>query len=110
MEFLLGEGALLRKWHLVNWNQVCLSKEKGGLDMRKLNLMNKAFLGKWISRFSMEEEAAWRNCVRVTYGIAKKGGSPNTLAVVIGLVFGKIFPRSLISLSKIVDSDWAMVT
>lgn len=47
-EFLLGEGALLRKWHLVNWNQVCLSKEKGGLDIRKLNLMNKALLGKWI--------------------------------------------------------------
>ena len=47
-DFLWGGGNLERKVHLVNWEVVCVDKNKGGLGLRKLALLNKASLGKWI--------------------------------------------------------------
>ena len=47
-DFLWGMGSLERKVHLINWEVVCTQKEKGGLGIRKINLLNKALLGKWI--------------------------------------------------------------
>ena len=47
-DFLWEGGNLERKVHLVNWEVVCAEKEKGGLGLRKLVLLNKALLGKWI--------------------------------------------------------------
>ncbi|RVW62007.1 hypothetical protein CK203_062401 [Vitis vinifera] len=34
------------KIHLVNWEVVCTDKDKGGLGLRKLTMLNKALLGK----------------------------------------------------------------
>ena len=47
-DFLWGRGNMERKAHLVNWEMVCAGKEKGGLGLRKLVLLNKALLGKWV--------------------------------------------------------------
>ena len=38
-DFLLGGGNLKRIIHLVSWNAVCLSKEKGGLGIRSLTTL-----------------------------------------------------------------------
>ena len=46
-EFLWGGGALDRKIHNVNWKIVSLSRDRGGLGIRKLSSLNKALLGKW---------------------------------------------------------------
>ena len=35
------------KAHLINWKVVCSPKEEGGLGIRKIDLLNKALLGKW---------------------------------------------------------------
>ena len=47
-DFLWRGGNLEKKGHVVNWEVVCAVKEKGGLGLRKLTLLNKALLGKWL--------------------------------------------------------------
>ncbi|RVX18958.1 Transposon TX1 uncharacterized 149 kDa protein [Vitis vinifera] len=67
-DFLWGGGSLERKIHLINWAVVCTQKESGGLGIRKIDLLNKALLGKWIWRFAIEEDFFWRKVVGVKYG------------------------------------------
>ena len=47
-DFLWGGGNMEGKIHLVKWEVVCTDKDKGGLGLRKLAMLNKALLGKWI--------------------------------------------------------------
>ena len=49
-DFLWGGGSSERKIHLINWDLVCQSKEKGGLGIRNLTNFNSALLGKWCWR------------------------------------------------------------
>ena len=67
-DFLWGEGNMERKVHLVKWEVVCTDKEKGGLGLRKLALLNKALLGKWIWRYACEKNILWRQVIKVKYG------------------------------------------
>lgn len=72
-DFLGGGGKLERKTHLVNWSMICLSREKGGLEIYNLSTLNKALLGKWNWRFGTTENPAWRKVIFLKYG-AKEGG------------------------------------
>ena len=67
-DFLWGGGSMERKIHLINWEVVCSQKESGGLGIRKIDLLNKALLGKWIRRFGCEKDMFWRKVVGVKYG------------------------------------------
>ncbi|RVW79961.1 hypothetical protein CK203_047500 [Vitis vinifera] len=62
-DFLWGGGNLERKAHLVKWEVVCGNKEKGGLGIRKLTLLNKALLGKCIWRFACDKELFGSKCL-----------------------------------------------
>ncbi|RVW13676.1 putative ribonuclease H protein [Vitis vinifera] len=51
-DFFVGRGKLEGKIHLVKWEVVCTDKDKGGLGLRKLALLNQSFTwqakeGKW---------------------------------------------------------------
>ena len=77
-KFPWGGGNLERKIHLVKWDIVCSSKVKGGLGIRSLLNFNKALLGKWNWRFSMEENSVWRNIMSLKYGMEDGGWFSNT--------------------------------
>ena len=47
---------------------VCADKEKGWLGLRKLALLNKALLGKWIWRFACDKENLWKQVLVAKYG------------------------------------------
>ena len=67
-DFLWGGGNGEKKAHLVNWEVVCVDKEKGGLGLRKLARLNKALLGKWIWRFACAKEELWKKVLEAKYG------------------------------------------
>ena len=67
-DLLWGRGNLERKTYLVNWEVVCADKEKGGLGLRKLVLLNKALLGKWIWRFACDKENLGKQVILAKYG------------------------------------------
>ena len=56
------------KAHLINWEVVCNLKEEGGLGIRKIDLLNKALLGKWIWRYAYEKDNLWKRVIGVKYG------------------------------------------
>ena len=64
----LGGGSLEGKAHLINWKLVCSPKEEGGLGIRKIDLLNKALLGKWIWRYAYEKDNLWKTVIGVKYG------------------------------------------
>ncbi|RVX02972.1 Ras-related protein RGP1 [Vitis vinifera] len=57
-----------RKAHLVSWEKVCVSKEKGGLGLRKIVQLNKALLGKWVWRFARAKDEMWKRVLVAKYG------------------------------------------
>ena len=90
-DFLWGGGSLERKVHLINWEVVCTQKEKGGLGIRKIDLLNKALLGKWIWRFAFEKDNLWKKVIGVKYGKRALGGGLMKLAGRLEWGFGRRF-------------------
>lgn len=54
-DFLWRGGVDDRGLNLVAWDIVCSLKSCGGLGLRRLSLMNKALICKWLWRFGVEE-------------------------------------------------------
>ena len=55
------------KIHLVNWEVVCTDKDKGGLGLRKLAMLNKVLLGKWLWRYACDKDNLWKQVITVKY-------------------------------------------
>lgn len=68
--FLWGTSQEAKRYHLLAWEQVCLSKEWGGLGIIRIREMNNALLTKWIWRLGNE---LWRKIIIGKYGIDKMG-------------------------------------
>ncbi|RVX23795.1 LINE-1 reverse transcriptase-like [Vitis vinifera] len=43
-------------------------KDEGGLGIRKIDLLNKALLGKWVWRYVYEKDNLWKTVIGVKYG------------------------------------------
>ncbi|RVW86416.1 Transposon TX1 uncharacterized 149 kDa protein [Vitis vinifera] len=50
------------------WEKVCVSKEKGGLGLRRIVQLNKALLGKWVWRFARAKDEMWKRVLVAKYG------------------------------------------
>ena len=72
-DFLWGGGSTVRKIHLLSWNSISQGKEKGGLGIRRLDLLNRALLGKWAWMFVVKGNYIWRSCINTKYG-SQNGG------------------------------------
>ena len=66
--FLWGGIGDKAKFHLVKWATVCSPISLGGLGIRKVRLFNATLLGKWLWRFGIENDALWRQVIKVKYG------------------------------------------
>ena len=69
----MGGDSETRKIHLVNFRTVSQAKSKGGLGLRNLNFLNRALLGKWVWRFTVEESSTWKVCISTKYGTEAGG-------------------------------------
>ena len=67
-DFLWERGNLEKKAHLVDWEVACADKEKGRLGLRKLALLNKALLDKWLWRLACIKEDLWKQVLMAKYG------------------------------------------
>lgn len=69
MDILWKGDADHKGQHLVAWDHVCTCKPKGGLGLRKLSLMNKTRLRKWLWRCKKETASMWRQVIASKYGV-----------------------------------------
>jgi len=65
--FFWEGGEDIRKIAWVNWDTVCLSKEEGGLGVRRLKGFNLTLLGKWCWRM-LVDEGLWFRVLKARYG------------------------------------------
>ena len=83
------------KIHLVNWEEVCTDKDKGGLGLRKLAMLNKALLGKWIWRYACDKDNLWKQVITVKYGQEGLGWRPKKANGAVGVrVWKEIWKES----------------
>ncbi len=87
----LGDGF---KHHLVGWNTVCNPLAHDGLGVRKVVVINRALLGKWMWWFGIEETHLWRRVIAEKYGvegggwITKKPKGPHGCGLWKGIMLG----------------------
>jgi hypothetical protein len=79
--FLWDENENKKKYHLVNWQKVCMPKDQGGLGVLDLEKMNIALLSKWLWKL-FNEDGIWQQILRKKYlqkklchAVAKNGDS-----------------------------------
>ena len=66
--FLWGGGSEAAKIAWVNWDTVCLSKNKGGLGIKDLSNFNEAFLAKWGWELANNQNQLWARVLISKYG------------------------------------------
>lgn len=63
----------MKKYHLVNWMQVCLPTASAGLGVRPIKATNSALLTKWLWRLDFDGVSPWKSILTWKYGFQKFG-------------------------------------
>ena len=71
--FLWGWGKEKRPIQWVSWEDVCKSKEDGGLGIRDIRKFNLALLARWRWRLVSNEEGRWKDLLATKYGMVTEG-------------------------------------
>lgn len=74
-DFLWQGKESKKRFHFVDWKSICKPKKSGGLGIRPLVHMNRALLGKWLSRLG-EGYSLWVNVVAAKYDVSRGGWKP----------------------------------
>ncbi|KAF7844787.1 ribonuclease H [Senna tora] len=70
--FLWGSTMEKKRLHQVSWNTICLPKMLGGLGIRSLEAMNKAFIYKLLWQMLNKKNSLWVKVISSKYKIALK--------------------------------------
>jgi len=65
--FLWEGNSDTRKFHLVKWDKLIGSKQKGGLGVRNLKIQNQSLMMKWLWRLASSEQALWKELIKQKY-------------------------------------------
>jgi hypothetical protein len=71
--FLWEEEKNKKRYHLVNWDTVCLPKSQGGLGILNLDLMTISLLSKWLWKL-FNKDGMWQQILRKKYLSSKTLG------------------------------------
>jgi len=63
-DFLWGDSEAKRRPHLVNWNMVCQTRDRGGLNIRDSRMVNEALLTKLGWRIVSGDRTPWCSALR----------------------------------------------
>jgi hypothetical protein len=72
-DFLWGGRRGSRKISWIKWDTVCLPKNKGGLGVRDVRVVNISLLAKWRWRLLDINHAVWKEVISSKYGAAAVG-------------------------------------
>lgn len=67
-KFIWGDQEGARKRHAISWDQLCRPKEGGGVGIKKLKVMNDAFLSKLLWKLETEPDNLWVQVLLGKYG------------------------------------------
>jgi len=82
-DFLWSNKDAKMGFHWVKWDDVCHPKQEGGLGIRLLCDINKAFKAKWLCRFEKEDNTLWKNVVKMKMLIGLDGGARRVLTLMV---------------------------
>ncbi|XP_061341450.1 uncharacterized protein LOC133287787 [Gastrolobium bilobum] len=66
--FIWGDSADKRHMHLVGWDAIARPNNQGGLGIKKLTVMNEAFIGKIVWTFLTDQDCLWVKVLQAKYG------------------------------------------
>lgn len=58
----------VKKLHSISWNIICSGKNKGGLNLAKMETKNLVLLSKWWWKFHAEKDKRWMQFILNKYG------------------------------------------
>lgn len=68
-KFLWGGSVDKKSIHWVKWEDVCRSKEEGGLVVKDLDSFNRSLLAKWEWRWISDEQSLWKSFLKSKFGM-----------------------------------------
>lgn len=95
-----------RKYHLVNWPNVCLPKDCGGLGILDLTAMNQSLLCKWLWKLENSVGTCQELLSRST---CRKEPCHNKQKETVVLTSGRVYWESTISSNSILSERLGMV-
>uniref|UniRef100_A0A0V0IE94 Putative ovule protein n=1 Tax=Solanum chacoense TaxID=4108 RepID=A0A0V0IE94_SOLCH len=61
-----------RKYHLVKWEEMNISKKIGGVGIRNMKFQNQSLMMKWLWKFASAENSLWKEVIAAKYGMRDK--------------------------------------
>jgi hypothetical protein len=103
-EFLGGGRRGHKRISWINWDIVCLPKEKGGLGVRDVRCVNISLLTKWRWRLLSNDQAVWKDVVKSKYGNGAIGQP--VLGEDVKPWFSSLWWRDICSIGVNLDQNW----